>query len=584
MSIDSERTVPPLEHGADAARPLPRYERLRTLSRRLNDLEVQQLSPSTSVRFARVQGQVVVHKEALDDQGAERLRREAAVLAALRHPNVVRLCSITDEAYPTMSTEFCGRATLATLLPDDVATVARVCASLCATVDELHRSGWTHGAITADHCIIGPGGRVTLCSLGDAASSNHELAAPARPALDPSADHAATNRGATDRAAMDRSAVARIGEDLLDALGPPTGRRDRSDRRVVRALLRDFAAEASDHDARRREASARFADIAQRRALAGVASTAVTGPRSHRIERLAETDPLPSRGRALLVATAGLCGLLGVIAAMRFLGGPLRFPPRDWRVGGAAGVDRVEFATSLVVSILRIAAFGAALYGVALCAATVLAIVTGRAEVERMVASMAAPRVRALLVILLGVGTVASAAPTELAAERAVAATETANADRSVGSTPAPVASTTGTPTTIAPTPAAPTTGTSTTGTSTTLDPAVARTEMGPHHLGVAFPEVPASESPAPGSVSEPVPEPPPESAHGEDTWTVERGDHLWGIAEQVLTAVRGDRPADDDIEAYWVELVASNRDALVDPDNPDLIYTGQVFVLPPTD
>lgn len=540
MSIDSERTVPPLEHGDTSARPLPRYERLRTLSRRLNDLEVQRLSPSTSVRFARQHGEVVVHKQALDAPGAERLRREASVLAALRHPNVVRLRSITDDEFPTMSTEFCGRATLATLLPDDIATVARVCASLCATVDELHRSGWTHGAITADHCIIGPAGRVTLCSLGEADSPSHDAGGAARPA---------TGRVAPGRVAADRSAVARIGEDLLDALGPPHGRRDRRDRRAVRALLSDFAASNQDKDPQRRHAAARFAEIAQRRALAGVHSTAHTGPRSPHTDRVPSGVGLPSRGRALVVAFSGLCGLLVAIALMRSLGGPLRLPSLS-KGGGVPSTDRFEFVTALVASLLRIAAFGAALYGVLLCAATILAIVTGRAEVERVVTSMASPRVRAVMLILLGIGTVASAAPMPLAAQ----------------GTPAPAVPTTGTP--------------------TTLDPAVARTEMGPDHLGVALPEATAFETPAPGSVSEPVsepvPEPPPESAHGEDTWTVERGDHLWSIAEQVLTAVHGDRPGDDDIEAYWAELVASNRDTLVDPDNPDLIFTGQVFVLPP--
>jgi hypothetical protein len=34
---------------------------------------------------------------------------------------------------------------------------------------------------------------------------------------------------------------------------------------------------------------------------------------------------------------------------------------------------------------------------------------------------------------------------------------------------------------------------------------------------------------------------------------------------------------------AYWDRLVALNRSRLVDPSNADLIYAGQVFILPPT-
>lgn len=64
----------------------------------------------------------------------------------------------------------------------------------------------------------------------------------------------------------------------------------------------------------------------------------------------------------------------------------------------------------------------------------------------------------------------------------------------------------------------------------------------------------------------------------------VESGDHLWGVAERVLTEHHGHPPPDTEVVTYWQRLVEANRDRLADPDNPDLIYPGQEFVLPAVD
>lgn len=63
-------------------------------------------------------------------------------------------------------------------------------------------------------------------------------------------------------------------------------------------------------------------------------------------------------------------------------------------------------------------------------------------------------------------------------------------------------------------------------------------------------------------------------------TWVVEPGDHLWHIAAETI-AERGSAADDDSIHRYWLDLIEHNRDRLVDPSNPDLIYPGQEFVLP---
>ena len=68
----------------------------------------------------------------------------------------------------------------------------------------------------------------------------------------------------------------------------------------------------------------------------------------------------------------------------------------------------------------------------------------------------------------------------------------------------------------------------------------------------------------------------PPSATSG---WRVERGQHLWGIAEATVHA-RGGGAAQ--VPGYWRTLVEANRDRLVVPDRPDLIFPGQDLVLPP--
>lgn len=63
-------------------------------------------------------------------------------------------------------------------------------------------------------------------------------------------------------------------------------------------------------------------------------------------------------------------------------------------------------------------------------------------------------------------------------------------------------------------------------------------------------------------------------------TWTVAPGDHLWSIAEHTVSGGTG--TADEDVTAeYWQRLITVNRDVLVDPDCPDLLFVGQVLTLP---
>ena len=58
-------------------------------------------------------------------------------------------------------------------------------------------------------------------------------------------------------------------------------------------------------------------------------------------------------------------------------------------------------------------------------------------------------------------------------------------------------------------------------------------------------------------------------------------GDSFWTLAHR-LTSARLGRPAGDgEVLEPWLALIAVNRDRLTDPDDPDLLFPGQVLRLP---
>jgi hypothetical protein len=64
--------------------------------------------------------------------------------------------------------------------------------------------------------------------------------------------------------------------------------------------------------------------------------------------------------------------------------------------------------------------------------------------------------------------------------------------------------------------------------------------------------------------------------------YIVASGDNLWSIAAAHLTTERGARPTAAEVTPYWRALIEANRDALPDPDNPDLLFPGIELRLPP--
>ena len=61
----------------------------------------------------------------------------------------------------------------------------------------------------------------------------------------------------------------------------------------------------------------------------------------------------------------------------------------------------------------------------------------------------------------------------------------------------------------------------------------------------------------------------------------VERGDHLWSIAEDEVAERLGREPTDGEVSDLWRRTIETNRDRLADPSNPSLIFAGQEILVP---
>ncbi|MDQ6927343.1 MAG: hypothetical protein M3159_01615 [Actinomycetota bacterium] len=98
--------------------------------------------------------------------------------------------------------------------------------------------------------------------------------------------------------------------------------------------------------------------------------------------------------------------------------------------------------------------------------------------------------------------------------------------------------------------------------------------------------DAPEPPSPVPPAVANPavanpaVANPPVANPPGE--WRVAPGQCFWTIAADVLHTTWGRAPSDAEIVPYWQRLIAANRAVLSDRGNPDLIFPGQVFTVPP--
>ena len=64
--------------------------------------------------------------------------------------------------------------------------------------------------------------------------------------------------------------------------------------------------------------------------------------------------------------------------------------------------------------------------------------------------------------------------------------------------------------------------------------------------------------------------------------WTVRPGDDFWSIAEHVVSGQSAHPTGEREVAGYWARLIATNRGREPRPGDPDLLFPGQVLVLPP--
>lgn len=256
-----------------------------------------------------------------------------------------------------------------------------------------------------------------------------------------------------------------------------------------------------------------------------------------------------SRRRAAAVA-AWATFLAGCVAALHGLGGPLAPPPLSDPSGLGPWLD-ARLPAEAAVAVARLAALALAWYLLAATAAGVLAHVSGAASAVRLADAVSIPTVRRIVHGAVGLSLVAGTAGVS-------PAVAVADAIGGAASGPPP---------------------------TMRVLPEAAAAVLPP---GVPAPgidrtrSIPGARSAEPAATADEAPGRPGAGDAGPVTWTVGPGDHLWGVAERTLAEAWGRPPGDAEVDPYWRAVIEANRDRLRDPANPDLVFAGQVLVLPP--
>ncbi|MEV6598187.1 diguanylate cyclase [Actinoplanes sp. NPDC051346] len=107
-------------------------------------------------------------------------RREAALLAGVDHPGVLRPCAVgLYEGHPALVTELIGGQTLADVLADGPLPEKRVLAlavELAGALAAAHRTGLVHRDLKPQNIMLPPAGPATLIDFGLAAADGGESA------------------------------------------------------------------------------------------------------------------------------------------------------------------------------------------------------------------------------------------------------------------------------------------------------------------------------------------------------------------------------------------------------------------------
>ena len=474
-------------------------------------------------------GDIVVVKCAADSIEQARLAHEADVLSAIEHPNVIPMI---ERSPNELTLAFGGRIDLGHAQIAGPEELARIAVSVLSTIADVAELGWVHRSLSPAHCLLGERGRVSICSWGRART----VTGPDDPAV---------RRDVADAAAMLRlmgleidpstRAVRRRIDALTEALDEiiSSSPSPADAARTINALSERWAARASGTPT----------SIAELRARHGSASR--SRPRTRRSGRA--TAPTATRAEL-----AGQFGVLAIAAAalgvLLFLGSPEGWP---------TGIDAATSVVDIGMDVTRWLAIASSVHAIVVACVGIAAIATRRDALLTLQRQLAPVLARRVLAGVTGLGVVASAIGAGGTPGDAVAAgaavhelvPDTAAAPSSV---------------TIAPATTSEAIATSVPVTSTSQPPG----------------SVPA---PVPSALTGPAdPTDPAVTATESPTWVINRGDHLWRVAERTVNGRLGHHASAADIEHYWRRLIEANRHVLADPPNPDLVFAGQVFELPP--
>ncbi len=155
------------------------------------------------------------------EDNRERQRREAALLAALSHPNLVQLRDVVgDRGELVLVLDYLPGGSLASLLARrgrlDAGEVVSILAPLAAALAYAHDEGVIHGDVTPANILFTERGRPVLTDLGIARVLGEAGAAQATPAyVDP-----AVARGAAPGPASDVFGLAAVAFHALCGVAP----------------------------------------------------------------------------------------------------------------------------------------------------------------------------------------------------------------------------------------------------------------------------------------------------------------------------------------------------------------------------
>jgi hypothetical protein len=110
--------------------------------------------------------------------------------------------------------------------------------------------------------------------------------------------------------------------------------------------------------------------------------------------------------------------------------------------------------------------------------------------------------------------------------------------------------------------------------------------ELDEHATLHLLPDTPTAPTPAsaPVPAATPAPEPAPNAIQAmsdPDAWVVQPGESFWSIAAEHLADVNGRPVSEREIGSYWRQVIEVNRSRLVNPNDVDLLFTGQTIELP---